>query len=58
MPDKWALLIIGIALLLAVGRGLLPSFGAKVTLALLVACYVGLGLLAFAAPFWFVLPYL
>lgn len=54
--DKWTVLILGAALLLAAGRALLPAYEARATLGLRLACYGGLGGLALAAPFWFVMP--
>ncbi|HMR64083.1 MAG TPA: DUF2142 domain-containing protein [Anaerolineae bacterium] len=56
--DKWTLLILGLALLLTAARALLPAYETRVSSALWLACYGGLGWLALAAPFWFVVPYL
>jgi 4-amino-4-deoxy-L-arabinose transferase-like glycosyltransferase len=57
-PDKWTILIIGLALALVAGRHWAPRYEAIWTRWLLVACYMGIGFLTLAAPFWFVKPYL
>lgn len=56
--DKWAVLIIGLALGLSVARLWLARYRVGLTPWLLAACYAGLALLALVAPFWFVVPYL
>ena len=57
--DKWAILLLGTALLLAAGRAWFSGPRWRLSpLWLLAACYAGLALLALAAPFWFILPYL
>ncbi len=56
--DKWAVLIIGLALGLVAGRFLIAHRWSKLTPWLLVACYISLGLLTLAGPFWFIVPYL
>jgi hypothetical protein len=56
--DKWVTLIIGLALLGAIGRLWLPRTRTVGTMWLLLVCYAGLGLLTLLSPFWFVLPYL
>jgi hypothetical protein len=56
--DKWALLIIGLALSLAAGRLFIAHHWSTLTPWLLAICYLSLSLLTLASPFWFVLPYL
>jgi hypothetical protein len=57
--DKWALLLTGLALFLAAARPWLTRHHRSLpTPWLLAACYTALALLALAAPFWFILPYL
>ena len=55
IPDKWAILIMGLALVLATGRAFLAR---SWQLWLVSACYGVLGLLALLSPFWFIAPYL
>jgi 4-amino-4-deoxy-L-arabinose transferase-like glycosyltransferase len=57
-PDKWALLWVGLAFLLAAGRAWLQPRRPIPAGWLAAACYGGLGLLAFLSPFWFVVPHL
>ena len=56
--DKWAALIIGLALGLIISRVVMACYRSKLTLWLLVACYAALGFLTLISPFWFVVPYL
>lgn len=56
--DKWSVLIISLILLLVISRQLAAQYWSQLTLLLIIICYVGLGLLTLAAPFWFVVPYL
>ncbi len=56
--DKWAILIIGLALGLVLGRLWLKRHWSILSFCLLVACFAGLGLLTLAGPFWFIVPYL
>ena len=57
--DKWAILLLGTALLLVIGRAWFSGLRWRLSpLWLLTACYGGLAFLALAAPFWFILPYL
>jgi hypothetical protein len=56
--DKWAVLIIGLLVALAVARAwLVPHWPVSATW-LMIACYGGLALLSLVSPFWFVVPYL
>jgi 4-amino-4-deoxy-L-arabinose transferase-like glycosyltransferase len=57
-PDKWALLITGAALVIAVGRAVRVRHWLVSSPWLMAVCYLGLGLLALLSPFWFVAPYL
>jgi hypothetical protein len=55
--DKWAILLLGTALILVAGRAWFSSPRWRLSpLWLMAACYAGLALLALAAPFWFILP--
>jgi len=56
--DKWAVLIIGLALGLVIARVMITPYWPKLTSLLLAACYAGLALLTLVSPFWFVVPYL
>ncbi len=56
--DKWATLILGAFLSIAVGRMFAPRCQPAITTATLVACYAGLALLTLFSPFWFIVPYL
>jgi 4-amino-4-deoxy-L-arabinose transferase-like glycosyltransferase len=56
--DKWAVVIIGLALSLVVGRIVVDRYWMRSTPWVLAACYLGLILLTLASPFWFVMPYL
>ncbi len=53
--DKWALVVVGLPLSIAIGRARYESISAE---ALMAACYVALGGLTMVAPFWFIVPYL
>ncbi|HXW01064.1 MAG TPA: hypothetical protein VEC93_21805 [Anaerolineae bacterium] len=56
--DKWAVMIIGLLVALAVARAwLVPRWPVSATW-LMIACYGGLALLSLVSPFWFVVPYL
>jgi hypothetical protein len=52
----WALLITGLLLALAMGRAWLGVSWLAPANLLLAGCYVVLALLAFASPFWFIVP--
>jgi hypothetical protein len=56
--DKWALLLVGLALALAVGRAWLASRWPVPAAWLLTAVYAGLAGLTLLSPFWYVIPYL
>ncbi|MBN1220757.1 MAG: DUF2142 domain-containing protein [Anaerolineae bacterium] len=57
--DKWAVLMTGLALLLAIGRALLSARYRLIPTAwLMTACYAALALLALVSPFWFIVPHL
>jgi hypothetical protein len=56
--DKWALLLAGLALALAMGRAWLASRWLVPATWLLVAVYAGLAGLTLLSPFWYVIPYL
>jgi hypothetical protein len=56
--DKWALLLVGLALAVAVGRAWLASRWPVPASWLLVAIYAGLAGLTLLSPFWYVIPYL
>jgi hypothetical protein len=56
--DKWALLLVGLALTLAVGRAWLASRWLVPAPWLLMGTYAGLAGLTLLSPFWYVLPYL
>ncbi len=56
--DKWAVLIIGAALTVAVARAWLARRSSIPATWLLALCLGALALLALLAPFWFVIPYL
>jgi hypothetical protein len=56
--DKWTILIIGLALVLATSRLWSPRHGATLALWLLTLCYASLGFLTLFSPFWFIIPYL
>jgi hypothetical protein len=56
--DKWAMLLVGLALALAAGRAWLARRWLVPTSWLMMLCYGGLALLALLSPFWFVVPYL
>jgi 4-amino-4-deoxy-L-arabinose transferase-like glycosyltransferase len=56
--DKWALLLVGLAFLLALGRAWLARRWPVPASWLMAICYGGLALLALLSPFWFVVPYL
>jgi hypothetical protein len=56
--DKWALLLVGLALALATGRAWLASRWPVPASWLLVAVYAGLAGLTLLSPFWYVIPYL
>ncbi len=56
--DKWAILIIGLALVVVVVRIFLLTYWLIITRAIFIACYVGLAFLTLMSPFWFVEPYL
>jgi 4-amino-4-deoxy-L-arabinose transferase-like glycosyltransferase len=56
--DKWAILITGVAFVVAGGRALLTRTWQIPTTWLMTGCYSLLALLALASPFWFIVPYL
>ncbi len=56
--DKWAILMVGLILLLAVGRIWLARRWLIPTAGLMAAIYAGLALLTLISPFWYVIPYL
>jgi 4-amino-4-deoxy-L-arabinose transferase-like glycosyltransferase len=56
--DKWAVLIIGLALFLMASRLWLNPYWTTLTPWLLALCYAGLGFLTLVSPFWFIVPYL
>lgn len=56
--DKWAILFIGLTLIVSVARIILLSYWPVITRAMFVACYTGLALLTLMSPFWFIAPYL
>ncbi|MCL4303161.1 MAG: DUF2142 domain-containing protein [Anaerolineae bacterium] len=56
--DKWALLLVGLALALATGRAWLASRWSVPASWLLVAVLTALAGLTLLSPFWYVLPYL
>jgi hypothetical protein len=56
--DKWAVLMIGLLLVLAVARAWLAPRWPIPAAWLMIACYSGLALLTLVSPFWFVVPYL
>ncbi|MEM7347874.1 MAG: hypothetical protein AAF485_26880, partial [Chloroflexota bacterium] len=56
--DKWALLIVGLAVGLVGTRALLADRWLIPTAWMMGICYAGLILLALFAPFWFIVPYL
>jgi hypothetical protein len=56
--DRWAVLIIGLLLALAVARAWLAPNWPIPAAWLMIACYSGLALLTLISPFWFVVPYL
>ena len=57
-PDKWAMLLVGLAFALAAGRAWLARRWLMPASWLLGICYGALALLALLSPFWFVVPYL
>ncbi len=57
-PDKWAILLVGLAFALATGRAWLARRWLVPAGWLLALGYGGLAGLAALSPFWFVLPYL
>jgi len=56
--DKWAILIIGLAMVVSIARMMLLSYWSVITRVMFVACYIGLALLTLMSPFWFIAPYL
>ena len=56
--DKWAILIIGLAMVVSIARMMLLSYWSVITRVMFVACYAGLTLLTLMSPFWFIAPYL
>jgi hypothetical protein len=56
--DRWAVLITGLLLALAVGRALLTRYWLIPVSWLMMTCYGALGLLALVSPFWFIIPHL
>jgi 4-amino-4-deoxy-L-arabinose transferase-like glycosyltransferase len=56
--DKWAVVLIGLALSLVVSRIFIDRHWIRSTPWLMAACYLGLIILTLASPFWFVVPYL
>ena len=56
--DKWALLLVGLAFLLTLGRAWLARRWPVPASWLMAISYGGLALLALLSPFWFVVPYL
>lgn len=56
--DKWALLLVGLAVVFAVGRAWLASRWPVPASWLLTAVYAGLAGLTLLSPFWYVIPYL
>jgi 4-amino-4-deoxy-L-arabinose transferase-like glycosyltransferase len=56
--DKWAVLLVGLALALATGRAWLARRWLMPTSWLMMLVYGGLAWLALVSPFWFVVPHL
>ncbi len=56
--DKWAILILGLVLVLAASRFFIERYWIHMSQLLLTLCYAGLIVLALLAPFWFIIPYL
>jgi 4-amino-4-deoxy-L-arabinose transferase-like glycosyltransferase len=56
--DKWAILIIGLALAWLVTSHQLARRWPVSTTWFLIACYAGLAFLTLVSPFWFIRPYL
>jgi hypothetical protein len=56
--DKWALLLVGLALVLAVVRAWLIARWPVTASWVMMAVYAGLALLTLVSPFWYVIPYL
>ena len=56
--DKWAALVLGLAVGLAIGRIVLARYWLAPTPWFVALCYAGLVILTLLTPFWFVLPYL
>jgi hypothetical protein len=56
--DKWAALLIGLVLILAIARAWLASRWPVPTSWLMMLIYGGLAWLALFSPFWFVIPHL
>jgi hypothetical protein len=56
--DKWAIMIIGLVLILVVGRLWIKFHWTTSNAWMLAICYAGLALLTLSGPFWFVVPYL
>jgi hypothetical protein len=56
--DKWAVLIVGLPLALAVARAWLSPRWPVPASWLLAGVYAGLALLTLISPFWYVIPYL
>jgi 4-amino-4-deoxy-L-arabinose transferase-like glycosyltransferase len=56
--DKWAVLIVGLMLALAIGRIWLARRWLIPTAGMMAAIYAGLALLTLISPFWYVIPYL
>ncbi len=54
--DKWAVLIVGLPLTIIIGRSLLARTMMIPSTWLLFACYLFLGGLTLACPFWFIVP--
>ncbi len=56
--DKWAVLIIGTALIIMTGRVLFRSQWLLPTAWVVIVCFVSLAFLTLISPFWFVIPFL
>ena len=54
--DKWAILLLALALGLILSLRLLPEHQFKLTYWLVILCYVGLAALTLTSPYWFIIP--
>jgi hypothetical protein len=57
-PDKWAVVMIGLSLVVAIGRIFVDRHSKMAASWLVALCFLGLIVLTLASPFWFVIPYL